>query len=123
MTISVKNKLTFTTPLGSALTAVRTAWRYCFSPNSSCLPNPTTNTRAACRPVNACNNKLLPALPSKSPVFNTALIALLLAASILFAASLNFLPSNTPTTKQSDFCFSGFPIFMLNSTVCPLRFN
>jgi len=50
-------------------------------------------------------------------------MALSATLSNSFAASLNLLPSKTPTMAQSARCFSGFPFFMLNSIASPFLFK
>jgi hypothetical protein len=55
-----------------------------------------------------------------SPPRNIPLIYPSATLSIASAAWVNFCCSNTPTTTHALRCFSGFPLFMLNFTVCSL---
>ncbi|MBV6390634.1 MAG: hypothetical protein JNIBNLAF_02370 [Nitrosomonas europaea] len=65
---SVRYKPTSFTPVGcSALNVVRTTSRNTFSPNSSSLPSPISNTRLLSMPEIPCNNSVVFALPSISP--------------------------------------------------------
>ncbi len=84
--------------------------------SSLVLPKPTSSTRSAAMPGSLCRSSVDADLPLMSPRAMRSLNACLAALSSTCAAADNLPPSNTPTTTQPLFSFSGLPCFMLNST-------
>src|SRR5688572_16424372 len=75
--------------------------------------------RSAGTPGRLCSSSVLPRTPSRSPLRSTSVTALFEAASIAWQDAEGLRPSNTPTTTQPERCFSGLPLFMLNSICFP----
>src|SRR5688572_18438072 len=75
--------------------------------------------RSAGTPGRLCSSSVLPRTPSRSPLRSTSVTALFEAASIAWQDAESLRPSNTPTTTQPERCFSGLPLFMLNSICFP----